>query len=352
MEEREATRLSSRETIQRRFEEVDNELSHLRAELAGGPSTALPLPIDPEEEAENSRTEAMKAEFLERQAASDKRVAAMQTEAEQANVASEELMEQMKHWMHKAEAVLLARNMKDLPKDIRLAAERAADGEEDSPKAVLSTASAADPSAEENALERDVEKLKQELVMKRQKLQALETKLTESLRTSDSLIGRNEELHKKQRELQTELAAAQAAAGDAERELAAARARLKVTIELKEAETLASREAEAGPVQPKVESSTAGFRQKVESLRKEAESLLRENQTLEDRLTKFRAAAAADLERAVPLSSGSCWQSLDWTLMRISTVLVRSICLRRAFAVHLLAMYGWLFWLIFWLEKH
>merc|ERR1712151_723321 len=98
------------------------------------------------------------------------------------------------------------------------------------------------------------------------------------------------------------------------------------------------------------ESATWGS--ETEALRRQAEDLRQDNGQLESRLRKYRAAASADLERAVPLNTPSCWHSIDSPAMRVATFLVRSLFLRRIFAVHLIATYGWLCFLIFWLEKH
>jgi len=96
----------------------------------------------------------------------------------------------------------------------------------------------------------------------------------------------------------------------------------------------------------------ADLRREIEALRRTCEELVKENAVLEGRLQKCRAAAAADLERAVPLTTPSCWRSVDGPSLKVVTILVRSSCLRRVFAMHLLGTYAWLFFLIFWLEKH
>merc|ERR1712232_468242 len=95
---------------------------------------------------------------------------------------------------------------------------------------------------------------------------------------------------------------------------------------------------------------TAALRDDLESLTRQINDLSKDSQVLDVRLRKYRARAAADLERAVPLSTSSFWQHIDGPTMKVVTLLVRSSCLRRTFALHLLGTYLWLFFLMFWLE--
>merc|ERR1719197_732535 len=98
--------------------------------------------------------------------------------------------------------------------------------------------------------------------------------------------------------------------------------------------------------------TAAGIRREVEALRCNAEELKRENAMLDVQLKKHRAAAAKDLERAVPLVAPGCWgRAVDGPAMKAIALLMRSTCLRRTLALHLLATYAWLFFLLFWLEK-
>merc|ERR1711972_137579 len=103
-----------------------------------------------------------------------------------------------------------------------------------------------------------------------------------------------------------------------------------------------SREAQGQEVR---NDDSLAIRSEIASLGSKAEELKRENASLDGRLRKYRSAAAADLERAVPLNTTSCWHSIDAPTLKIVTFLVKSLCMRRTFAIQLLATYAWLFFL-------
>eukprot|EP00747_Dinoflagellata_sp_TGD_P186075 gnl/TRDRNA2_/TRDRNA2_42921_c0_seq1.p1 gnl/TRDRNA2_/TRDRNA2_42921_c0~~gnl/TRDRNA2_/TRDRNA2_42921_c0_seq1.p1 ORF type:complete len:498 (+),score=158.16 gnl/TRDRNA2_/TRDRNA2_42921_c0_seq1:88-1581(+) len=379
LEAREAERKEARERLEARLEEVDEEVRRLQedqrkeeAEAAemlesterSGPER--PEPADAEASACDKQLEAMRSEFFERQAAADARVAALQAELHDAEVGCEPVNVELEFWREKAQRMLDARGLEDVPEDVRVAAEKEVDGVEESGSAEAEAAEAARVRREADLEEarREHAKAVQAHASRKGLHEGLETRLAEVMRDSDALMERVDAQRRREKELEASFAvadamgAAESAAAQAAVKRAATALAEKAISERRCADELRhareARLAKAAAGLPSAERGEASnLRREVDALRVEAESLAKDNANLEGRLKKYRAAAAADLERAVPLSSArSCWSSIDGPTMKFVIILVRSTCLRRFFAIHLIGMYVWLFFLIFWLEEH
>jgi len=381
LETREAERLQARERVQRRFDEVDGELKKTLEAESRDPSD-LPFGSsvivgdvsgeadakdgDSDADAEGgdlgeaeASLEAMRREFCERQATADTRLAVLQAEFREVSSGHEPVDAELNFWKEKAQCMLEARGLDKVPEDLR----RRVDGRD-------SSGSAAGDAAASPPAQRDtVEELRAEEVMlaehkrcarereaQQQIYEGLERKLAELMRDSDAAMERADEQRRHERELQAALDAAEAAtaaemekADEASRQAQSAQEVWDSCERSCIAELQRLREARA---QDGVESEAHMLRREAEALRCSVENLSKEGSELEGRLLKYRTAAAADLERAVPLSSSSCWSNIDGPTMKVVTLLVRYSCLRRTFAVHLLATYAWLFFLLFWFDKH
>mmetsp|Transcript_63111 Transcript_63111/g.150462 ORF Transcript_63111/g.150462 Transcript_63111/m.150462 type:complete len:513 (+) Transcript_63111:119-1657(+) len=191
----------------------------------------------------------------------------------------------------------------------------------------------------------------------------LEHRLGQLMRESDNAMEladaerrRQEELEAQLKEAEQSVSAATTAAEAARRETEAARA-AKEELEVQFREELQRCRQAAAAVSPSgegavLEGKVQKLRAEAEGLQRQADGIRQETLSLENRLGKHRAAAVADLERAVPSGDTGCWSAVDGPALKVVTLLMRSNCLRRSLATYLVGTYIWLFFLLFWLEKH
>ncbi|CAK9003328.1 unnamed protein product [Durusdinium trenchii] len=160
--------------------------------------------------------------------------------------------------------------------------------------------------------------------------EVLEASLAELMRSSEEMMGRVDEQHRHERELAAKLEAVEA--------LSAAQAREEGLLRRKLEEARAPA-LDAPRLAPAASSDSEHRRSEltqlkaqdvVEDLRRCAAEWSQENSSMEARLGRLREKAAEDLERAVRTRLFS-------PNGRLVTLLVKSTCLRRSFALHLLA---------------
>jgi len=331
LESREAERLQTRSRAENQHAELLSEIQRLQAEEKGqNPkdergNTGLQTGGAGSEHAAKLR--AMRSELSRQLASTDARISALEAELAEVNTAADPLATELEFWRDKTQQTLATRGLDGT-------------GTEDE---------SADASSRLDSLVSDLEQQQRTFV-------GLEGHLAELMRGSDAAVTLVDLQRRRERELQAALATAEAGAASQAAAAEAARQRLKVTQEAK-AEAGRKYVQERHELQMNMSDSSRSselseLRRGAERLRSSAQALVKENSMLEGRLRKYRAAAAADLERAVPLAAPSCWQCIDGPSLKAATLLVRSGCLRRTFTLHLLVTYVWLFFLIFWLEKH
>lgn len=327
LKQKEDERSQGREDLQRRLKEVElasrqlqlQEMSQAKAssELQKNGPPAL---------------EAMQREFCEREAASRAREAATREAAEQAATSNEHLLQQLDFWRDKAKQMLATLGLDSVPEEIEKQIElEGMEGEE--------TQAVEEPD--------EVGQLAEDHATLKQTIQDLEMTLAELMKGSEEMIGRVDEQHLQERDLTSKLAAAE--------ELSTTEAREEDALRRKLAEVHAkvhSPAPEPPNTSPSAMAELKTLREEVETMRHRISDLTRENSSMEAKVGRLREKAAEDLERAVPSIDTTWWTCLDEPLLKLVTLLVKSTCLRRSFALHLLATYLWLFFLVFWLEKH
>lgn len=394
LEAREKERLEAQATLRKRFEEAEAELQGLSAaSAADAAAEAAGCPVrdaDGEHLASDgatdrvSRMEEMQLEFQKMHGAAEERSARLDAELLDFQGQWEPLEAELEFWRKKVQRTLAARNLTSMPSDLRRAAERRCAAEEAGQEAPGATASAAscesggeedsdsggDEESEEEAVSSEAaalrevravqEALEEELVEHQRAYGEAERRLGEVMRDSDVALSAADTERGRERALAAKLAVAKAAAAaHAAAAEEAARGEEEARLVLAEAE---GRRAEAkhaaATVAPQADAGSddagaaevASLRREVDALQRCAHELAKDNAAMEGRLRACRAFAAAELERAVPLESQSCWHYIDGPTMKAVVLLVRSACLRKAFAVHLVGTYAWLFFLVFWLE--
>ncbi|CAK0798647.1 unnamed protein product [Prorocentrum cordatum] len=368
LEAREEERLHARQGLQLRLDEVSREAEELRRDLGeageGQPRGELPpegaaagaAPPAPGVGAHDQRLEAMRRELWQHQADADARGAALEAELCAVSAACEPLLVELEFWREQSQRLLAARGLDQVPEDVRALAERGACA---GGQAHRGAADAGAPASRgRDAAQERLQQLTEDRDAQQRAYESLGERLEELMRGSDAAMGRVDVLRREERELKARLAEAEASATGRTEAASATEARVQA-LRLARAgeERRATAEAqnareERRAAAPAAAVEAAGLRRGLEALLREVEGLSQENAGLESRLRKHRASAAADLERAVPLFAPGWWQGVDGATMKIVMLLVRSQCLRRAFVLHLLATYLWLFFLIFWLEKH
>lgn len=329
---KEVERNEGRDGLQKRLEEVELSIRQLQSQ------EAAQVPLHQETSAD---LEAMQIEFCEREAASRQRAAATLEAIQQAEAANEHLMQQLDFWRDKAKQLLASLGLDAVPEDV----EQQISKEEDhfpSDAAVKGVDKDADESG--GQLAEDHANLKQTI-------EDLEMTLAELMKGSEEIIQRVDQQQQHERDLASQLAAAEA--------LSLAQAREADALQRKLEELQQAQASQAAPVVETISPYRAAasaelnqLRHEVESLRQRESELTQGNSALEVKAARLREKAAEDLERAVPSIDTTWWTWLDEPLLKLVTLLVKSTCLRRSFALHLLATYLWLFFLVFWLEKH
>jgi len=324
LKQKEDERSQGREDLQRRLKEV--ELASRQLQLQEMAQASSELQKRPQ------ALEAMQREFCEREAASRAREAATREAAEQAATANEHLLQQLDFWRDKAKQMLATLGLDSVPEEIEKQIElEGVEGEE--------TQAAEEPD--------EVGQLAEDHATLKQTIQDLEMTLAELMKGSEEIIGRVDEQHLQERDLTSKLAAAE--------ELSTTQAREEDALRRKLAEVHAkvhSPPPEPPSTSPSEMAELKTLREEVETMRHRISDLTRENSSMEAKVGRLREKAAEDLERAVPSIDTTWWTCLDEPLLKLVTLLVKSTCLRRSFALHLLATYLWLFFLVFWLEKH
>jgi len=317
LEKKEAETLETRSRLEERLEEV-----------------LLAIQAEPEEEEapeDFGSLEAMRNEFSQLQAAGTDRQKALLDATAEAAAGNEHLAQQMDFWRDKAKQLLASLGFNAVPEEIQALIHE----EEEEEDEANGSEKAGSPNGD-SQLSKDCD-------AQRQTVQDLEATLADLMRGSEEVMGRVELRRRGEKDLAAKLSAAEAqtaAEAEAERtlqhQLMAAHEKVKPPVQALEVDRAAEEKLQ--------------LRAEVGLLKQKSEAMRQETAALEAQLRKQRAAAAADLERAVP--SSSSWSCLDEPLMKLVTLLVKSTCLRRAIALHLLATYLWLFFLVFWLEKH
>ncbi|CAE7217715.1 unnamed protein product [Symbiodinium pilosum] len=324
---KEAERAEQRERLQANLLEVESSIQQMQTSTAEAASNPLRQPVNFQE---------LLREFREREAQSLQHQAALADANAQVAATNEHLLQQLHFWKSKASMKLASLGLESVPKEVEQAIGelkgRAPPADKVKP---FPTGSPAAGTPKEHADEKRA-------------IQDLEAMLAELMRSSEDIMGRVEQQRHQERDLISQLASAQEIAAQEAKAFSDTQRKLEV-VRAKAQEI--AHPAAVRPLPSRVD-EVVKLRAEVETLRARLESSTQERSRLEAQLGKNRAAAAADLERAVPSSAMSCWTWLDVPLMRLVTLLVKSTCLRRSFALHLLATYSWLFFLVFWLEKH
>eukprot|EP00927_Polykrikos_kofoidii_P055598 TRINITY_DN49816_c0_g1_i1.p1 TRINITY_DN49816_c0_g1~~TRINITY_DN49816_c0_g1_i1.p1 ORF type:complete len:530 (-),score=132.75 TRINITY_DN49816_c0_g1_i1:182-1771(-) len=370
LEERESTRTEARLRLQDRFVEVEAELQKLQEEDESVSETeeACPSSTQNEEAVEQTaaRMAAMRREFFERENVATASIRAFKDEISEIGLSCEPLQVEKEFWHEQMQRAMRARGLTEIPAEIRASAARAEKSEGGSgtaPSAAIAANTARNRAREEAAAaaERDAENEHDERSQESEALHAqyvvLEGRLEELMRGSDDAMSRIDEQRRRERDLEASLVAASALANT---EVSALEDAVERSRQAEMAKTEAvqlcaevTKKARESPTASGVYGEALQLRRQAEDLQGSIKDATEENSALHARLRKCRDAAVADLERAVPLSSeSSFWQSVDGPTLKVVTMLVRSSCLRRTFALHVLGTYVWFFFLIFWLEKH
>eukprot|EP00931_Biecheleriopsis_adriatica_P029799 TRINITY_DN17630_c0_g1_i1.p1 TRINITY_DN17630_c0_g1~~TRINITY_DN17630_c0_g1_i1.p1 ORF type:complete len:482 (-),score=167.35 TRINITY_DN17630_c0_g1_i1:26-1471(-) len=352
LESREADRLQSRQCLQEKLEEVEAVIFRLgqaeeSEEAAAEAGPAGPHHADDDPNSEDTETmEEMQREFYQLQDASQERSAAVLDTLSQVSASNDHLDSELEFWMGKAKKLLFDLGLEDVPEEVELAIEQ-------DPSAIAVSAEVSSDQVDDAAWKEHSER--------QHAVQELECRLAELMRHSDESIERVDRQQHEERDAMAKLSAAEAVASAEAAAEAAAQQKLEAArlrkVHAEQCKAVADEDGQAstspaGATAPGASAEMMRLRSEVDALRDRSRAAVAENASLEERLRTQRAAAAADLERAVPLSSATCWHAVDEPLMKLVTLLVRSSCLRRAFALHLLATYCWLLFLVFWLEKH
>ncbi|CAE7911177.1 unnamed protein product [Symbiodinium necroappetens] len=358
---KEAERAEQRSRLQTQLLEVESAINE-KSCVAEASTTRQPV--------QDSRLEELRREFHEREAQALQRAGSLAATTTQIAANNDHLSQQLDFWKEKARCrkiseqssiaerkagqLLASLGLETVPEEVEHAAQLE-EGREQSEAAdqVKSTPAASTPDAgvvKEHADEQCA-------------VQDLEAMLAELMRRSEEIMGRVEQQRHQERALPdlllqlgnaqdsptTDTAAKEAnAVSEFQTQLETLR-QTKAELLLKIAvgaiwcnplslEQEVSAKAAAAPARM---DEVMQLRAEVETLRACLESSTKERWRLEAQLGKHRAAAAADLERAVPSSTTTCWTWLDVPLMRLVTLLVKSTCLRRSFALHLLATFRW-----------
>eukprot|EP00929_Paragymnodinium_shiwhaense_P051219 TRINITY_DN25794_c0_g1_i1.p1 TRINITY_DN25794_c0_g1~~TRINITY_DN25794_c0_g1_i1.p1 ORF type:complete len:538 (+),score=204.85 TRINITY_DN25794_c0_g1_i1:175-1788(+) len=312
------------------------------------------------------RMAAMRKEFFERQDVMDKQIKALETELAETSVAKGPLNVELEFCRDQVNRLLRAHGLQEVP--AHLSAKAKAHGAGRTVAGSAEDATDSDDSGDsggdaEVAARQEQERLQGEVQAQQETYAALEGRLDEVMKSSEDATERVAEQRQLEKELEAAFAAASEsvqqktgtadAAGKSVQEAQSAKAEAeRACIEEMQSLREARLEAHRSTEGPGAADALSGLRRKADALKTSCEELKEENSRLDARLRGYRAASAAELERAVPLATSGCWRSIDGPTMKFVSLLVRSACLRRTFAVYLLATYAWLFFLLFWLEHH
>ncbi|CAL1156118.1 unnamed protein product [Cladocopium goreaui] len=313
---KEVERNEGRDGLQKRLEEVELSIRQLQSQ------EAAQVPLHQETSAD---LEAMQIEFCEREAASRQREAA----ALEAQAANEHLMQQLEFWRDKAKQLLASLGLDAVPEDVEQQISKEEEDHFPSDAPVEGVDNDADESG--GQLAEDHANLKQTI-------EDLEMTLAELMKGSEETIQRVDQQQHHERDLASQLAAAEA--------LSLAQAREADALQRKLEELQQAQASQAAPVVETISPYRAAsaelnqLRHEVESLRQRESELTQGNSALEVKAARLREKAAEDLERAVPSIDTTWWTWLDEPLLKLVTLLVKSTCLRRSFALHLLATDG------------
>jgi len=245
----------------------------------------------------------MRREFHELQSAADAKTHALEKELGEGKLACDNLKVESEFWKEQVQRMLRAQGLTEIPRDIAAAANDQNDvGAERGSIASLETPASAgqEVSSERIAAHAEHDRVVQKHASQQKEYDALEQQFDELSRRSDEAMGQADLQKQREKELEITLAAAEADAAErvstanaaSKQAQAASEAKVeaeqKVRLEQQAArETrLAGREDSAG--------EAADLRQQLGALRAKASALKSENATLEGRLRKHRAAAAAD----------------------------------------------------------
>lgn len=369
LEAREAEMAQARDRAQRHFEEISAETQKLQGEPESEAESSSNCSenagvdtINNKDEEHELRMQSMRREFYEHQVSADTHRAALEAELSEVRDIWEKFTVELDFWREKTQGMLAACGLDGIPDELRVKAERGDSGQHGTTNDHGGLSNAATmPWLHRTGHDKcspvrtTHERLVSELAEQQLLYEGLESRLSELMRGSDVAVSLAEGQRRRERELQSGLAAAEATAA-AEAAVADAASQRLCAAEFTRAAAQQDRERqeleESRMACGSGSAELMELRHKAEMLRRNSEELAKENTVLEGRLQRYRAAAAADLERAVPLTAASCWQGVDGPSLKLATLLVKSGCLRRTFAAHLVATYVWLFFLIFWLEKH
>jgi len=287
-------------------------------------------------------------EFCDRQSRAEVRLDSLGDQLTTARARNEPLCVELQFWQSRAQEMLDARGLGSPEAALELCTVR-------SSEARCVSALLAAPIEEERARE-EYERNLAERLEQQHVYEGFEKRLVELMRDSDAAMQRAEEQQQRERELQSSLKSAESRVEVERASATEASQSLRCALEAHESAKLRCREelqGSRGSAEESQSLSEAGrLRKEADRLRETEEQLCKETSAMEARLRKHRFAAAADLERAVPLASGGFWRNFDGATMKVVNILVRSMCLRRVFAVHLLLTWAWLCVLLFRLEKH
>lgn len=314
---KEVERNEGRDGLQKRLEEVELSIRQLQSQ------EAAQVPLHQETSAD---LEAMQIEFCEREAASRQREAAALEAIQQAQAANEHLMQQLEFWRDKAKQLLASLGLDAVPEDVEQQISKEEEDHFPSDAPVEGVDNDADESG--GQLAEDHANLKQTI-------EDLEMTLAELMKGSEETIQRVDQQQHHERDLASQLAAAEA--------LSLAQAREADALQRKLEELQQAQASQAAPVVETISPYRAAsaelnqLRHEVESLRQRESELTQGNSALEVKAARLREKAAEDLERAVPSIDTTWWTWLDEPLLKLVTLLVKSTCLRRSFALHLLA---------------
>lgn len=376
LEEREAERQRVRDKIQARFDEVEADRIAVEAlEISAdesGPLGATPMEPDvpraPRAGARFGQTgdaagrhehlETLRRELRDAQAEADTRIKTLEAELHEASEACEPLEVEVAFWRSSAER---AREIRGLGSwEVASDGMGALESEREAEEAAANKAKAAAcarAKAEEASAREELAARSEEHMLQLQRQEQLQRQLGDLMHRSDVSLEGAEEQRRQTRELDASLQASESSGDAARAEADEAQRRaleaheVKITLELQlDARRRAAQHARTG-----VEvGECSRLRRELEARDRMVKGLAAENGGFEEQLRRCRAAATHDLERAVPLSSASstCWRSIDGPTMRVVTLFMRSACIRRTFAIHLVLTYMWLFFLMFRLETH
>mmetsp|Transcript_52065 Transcript_52065/g.96416 ORF Transcript_52065/g.96416 Transcript_52065/m.96416 type:complete len:479 (-) Transcript_52065:8-1444(-) len=273
----------------------------------------------------------------------------LETETLRIEARCEPLAVEMGFWEELTRAQLRCENTAELPEDLGRSMDQAVWVLDDEERAT-SEGNGSVVQEADSIVQRQLEVLRHS--------HRLEELLGQLMRESDEAMEQTDMERRRAGELEAALVVAEEAAAAALAEAEAAR--LKTEEQQSAKQDLESQFRDELQKAVQTARSPAGgglgeaakLRSESDSLQRAADGIRQETATLESRLGKHRAAAARDLERAVPSEDTGCWSAVDGPALKAVTLLVRSSCLRRSLATYLACTYAWLFFLLFWLEKH